>query len=134
MEYSTKLDTWYRPQPGRKFDGTFANGHTPYTKGKHLADFMTAEQIATFRAKGREAAAITFAKWYGHNAGCNRKAVIAIGAKGDRHFYPSIKEGAEATGANPRMIYKVLRGKGHHAGGYKWKLATNTQHPTPDTK
>lgn len=134
MEYSTKLDTWYRPQPGRKLDGTFAKGHTPHTKGKHLEDFMTAEQIALFRENGRKVGLDNLRKWWGYNAGNNRKAVVAIGAKGDRHFYNSIKDGAEATGANPRMIYKVLRGKAHHANGYKWKLATNTQNPTPNTK
>ena len=134
MEYSTKLDTWYRPQPGRKFDGTFANGHTPYTKGKHLADYMTAEQIATFRAKGREAAMANLAKgWNNPNSGRPKKPVFAI-KDGQKVRFESMADASRATGIDYHCISKVIHGCAKTAGGYKWKLATDTQHQTPNTK
>lgn len=131
MEYSTKLDTWYRPKPGRTFNGTFAKGCTPYTKGKPQTEWLTAEQRERF-AVARQKGWANLEKWRGYNAGHNRKAVVAIATNGKRQYFESIKDAAAATGANERQIYKVLRGTGRTAGGYKWK--TDTQHPTPNTK
>lgn len=52
-----------------------------------------------------------------------KRKVWRISPNGDKVLFDTAGEGARLSGVDPGGVHRCLKGKHHHAGGYRWTYA-----------